>query len=142
MNKAKSGDLVSVKYRGKFTDGTIFDESDIDNPFNFTLGVGEVIPGFDNGIIGMSVGETKTINILSDEAYGPYEEDLVFVINRDEIDTIENIKVGDILELPMQDQNSLFATVIEISEDDITINANHELAGKDLIFEVELLAIN
>jgi FKBP-type peptidyl-prolyl cis-trans isomerase 2 len=142
MNKAQIGDNVSVKYVGKLTDGTIFDESEGDNHFTFTIGSDEVIPGFENGIIGMEVGDTKTIEIPVEDAYGVHNEELVFAIDREDVDAEQELQIGDVLELPMKDGNSLFANVVEISDDEITIDANHELAGQDLVFEIELLTIN
>ncbi|GAB1370063.1 peptidylprolyl isomerase [Candidatus Kapaibacterium sp.] len=140
--KAELGNTVSVKYTGKLTDGTIFDETDNENPFVFTLGENMVIPGFENGILGMSVGESKTINISVDDAYGPHSEDLIFTVDKEDIQVDDQLQVGDVLEMPMPEGNSLFASIVEIGENEVSIDANHELAGEDLIFEVEILSIN
>lgn len=140
--KAELGNTVSVKYTGKLTDGTIFDETDNENPFVFTLGENMVIPGFENGILGMSVGESKTINISVDDAYGPHSEDLIFTVDKEDIQVDDQLQVGDVLEMLMPEGNSLFASIVEIGENEVSIDANHELAGEDLIFEVEILSIN
>lgn len=142
MTKAQMGSKVSVKYTGKLSDGSIFDSTDDGEYFKFTLGEDEVIPGFQDGILGMAVGEKKTLNIPVEEAYGQSSEELIFSIDREEIETDGQLQVGDLLELPMKDGQSLFANIIEINDTEITIDANHELAGKDLIFEVELMSID
>jgi FKBP-type peptidyl-prolyl cis-trans isomerase 2 len=141
MSNVEKGNRVTVKYVGKLSDGTIFDSTEEKEPFEFTVGSDEVIQGFDSGILGMSVGESKTIHIPVEQAYGQHSEDLVFAIDREDVDTEGELQIGDVLELPMKDGNSLYANIIEISDEEITIDANHELAGEDLIFEVELLSI-
>ena len=142
MKTAQIGNSVSVKYVGKLTDGTIFDATEDSEPFEFTIGADEVIPGFQDGIIGMSAGEKKVINIPVEEAYGVPSDYLIFNIEREDVDAAGELQVGDVLELPLKDGNSLFANIIELSDDELTIDANHELAGKDLIFEVEILSID
>lgn len=142
MKTVQNGDNVSVKYIGKLNDGSIFDQTEDDAPFTFTIGDEEVITGFEDGIIGMSVGEKKVINIPVEEAYGPVSDDLIFQIDREDVDAEQELQIGDVLELPLKDGNSLFANVVEITEEELTIDANHELAGQDLTFEVEVLSIN
>ncbi|MDX9790213.1 MAG: FKBP-type peptidyl-prolyl cis-trans isomerase [Candidatus Kapaibacterium sp.] len=142
MTKAQIGSNVSVKYTGKLTDGTIFDSTEDNQPFVFTIGNDEVIPGFENGIIGMNVGDTKTLNIPVDEAYGHKSEELIFAVPIEEIESENTLQIGDMLELPLKDGEALYAHIIEISDEEVIIDANHELAGHDLIFDVEILSIN
>ncbi|MBX3044350.1 MAG: FKBP-type peptidyl-prolyl cis-trans isomerase [Candidatus Kapabacteria bacterium] len=142
MTTAQIGSNVSVTYVGKLSDGSIFDSTDEKEPFTFTIGEGEVIPGFEDGIIGMSAGEKKIINIPVEEAYGPHSEDLIFNIAKDEVQTDGDLQVGDMLEMPLKDGNSLYANIVEVTEEELIIDANHELAGEDLTFEIELLSID
>lgn len=142
MAQAKAGDTVQVHYTGTLGDGTIFDSSAGRDPLEFRLGSGQVIPGFDNGIEGMNIGDKKTINIPSDDAYGPVVEDHVFQIERDEIPTEIPLEVGMTLNMH-QDGNPQPIPVIvrDVTAESVTLDANHPLAGQDLIFEVELVGI-
>lgn len=142
MTTAQIGNTVSVNYTGKLDDGTVFDSTDVKEPFNFTLGSDEVIPGFEDGIIGMAVGQTKIIRIPVDQAYGAHSDDLIFNVPKEEVDASGDLEIGDVLEMPLKDGNSLYANIVEITEDELVIDANHELAGEDLTFEVELLSID
>ena len=141
MNQVKNGDTVKVHYHGKLTDGTTFDSSEGRQPLEFEVGSGSVIPGFDNGVVGMSVGDKKTINIPSEEAYGEVEEDrfLEFPIDRFPPDL--KPEVG--MTLTMSDGNGQqFPVVISDVRDNVVIlDANHPLAGKDLVFDIELMDI-
>jgi len=122
---AVTGDTVKVHYTGTLDDGSVFDSSADREPFKFTLGSGQAIKGFDNGVSGMKVGEKKTIHVPVEDAYGPHREDLV-------------------LDIPVKDLPKDFvipATVINVSEDTVTMDANHALAGKNLTFEIELVEI-
>ncbi|WP_214040974.1 peptidylprolyl isomerase [Methanoculleus sp.] len=139
--QVKSGDRVLVHYAGTFDNGTVFDTSTGREPLGFTVGNGEVIAGFDAGVIGMRVGEEKTLHIPADQAYGPYREDLVFVFDPAEITGGENLTVGDQVGIPLQDGQVLPATVTGISPGAVTIDANHPLAGEDLTFTVSLVEI-
>ncbi|MDD2472533.1 MULTISPECIES: FKBP-type peptidyl-prolyl cis-trans isomerase [unclassified Methanoculleus] len=137
----KSGDPVTVHYTGTFENGTVFDSSADGEPLRFTVGRGEVIPGFEAGVVGMQVGETKTLHIPADQAYGPYREDLVFDVDPAGITGGENLTVGETVELTLPDGRVLPAQVAGISPDAITIDANHRLAGEDLTFTVSLVGI-
>lgn len=141
MATVQIGNHVSVSYVGKLDDGTIFDSTEEKEPFEFTLGNDEVIPGFEDGIVGMSVGETKTIIIPVDQAYGLYSDELIFNVPKEDVETSGDLEIGDMLEMPLKDGNSLYASVIEITDDELVIDANHELAGENLTFEIELLNI-
>ena len=140
MAQAKTGDTVRVHYSGSLDDGTEFDSSREREPLEFTLGEGRVIPGFELAVVGMNEGESKTITIPSKEAYGPYRDDLVIVVDRKSLPDDLDPKKDEILELRQGDQ-SFGARVIDVAPDNITLDANHNLAGKDLTFVLELVEI-
>ena len=141
MSKVKIGDTVSVNYTGKFEDGTIFDTSLVEGrePIKAKIGEKQVIPGFENGLIEMSVGESKTIEIEADDAYGPYRPEMVFDIPKTQFP--EGISVGDILSAQSQ-MGPVNVTVLEITEETVKIDSNHPLAGKKLIFDLEVVGID
>jgi len=139
--QAESGDTVRVHYNGRLEDGTEFDSSVGREPLQFTLGEGSMIPGFEKAVIGMSLGQSKTVEIPADEAYGPYREELVLVVDRGELPPDLEPEVGQQLQMQQADGRVISVTVIEVSESSVTLDANHHLAGKDLIFEIQLVEI-
>jgi len=139
--QAKTGDTVKVHYTGTLKEGSVFDTSLDREPLEFTLGRGQLIPGFEQAVIGMTVGESKTVNIPVDQAYGPYNNELISVIDRDKLPEGMNPEVGQQLQAQQPDGQTRIVTVIDISETSITVDANHPLAGKDLTFEIELIEI-
>ena len=140
---AKEGDTVKVHYTGTLDDGTVFDTSEGSEPLEFTIGAGNVITGFDEAVKGMRTGEKKTVNIPSDQAYGPYQEDLVFVVDRSQLSSdLDNVEVGQQLNMQHETAGKIVVVVVAVSETTITIDANHPLVGKDLTFEIELIEIN
>ena len=139
--QAKTGDTVKVHYTGTLEDGSVFDTSLDREPLEFTLGQGQLIPGFEQAVIGMRIGESKTVNIPVDLAYGPYNDELISVIDRDKLPEGMNPEVGQQLLAQQPDGQTGIVTVIDISETSVTIDANHPLAGKDLTFEIELIEI-
>ena len=141
MTQAKSGDTVKVDYTGKLEDGTVFDTSASREPLQFSIGSGQIIPGFDQAVIGMNVGDKKTVNIPSDEAYGPHLEDRVLEVNQDQIPKHLNLEVGQQVQVPQKDGSKMFFVVTNISETSVTLDGNHPLAGKDLIFDIQLVEI-
>ena len=138
----KNGDKVKVDYTGKLDDGTVFDTTEGRQPLEFEVGSGKVIPGFENGIIGMELGEKKTIKIEAKDAYGDHKENLVAEIDKKHLPKDMEPKVGLQLEIKQENGQNIFAVIKKVSDDTITIDANHPLAGKDLTFEVELVEIN
>lgn len=138
---AKIGDTVKVHYTGKLEDGSIFDSSVNSEPLQFTLGDNMVIAGFDKAVVGMGLGESKTIGIPMDEAYGPYHSELVQEVNRTDIPTDMDLQVGQRLQAQREDGQLVVITVIEVSESTVKLDANHPLAGKDLFFDIELVEI-
>lgn len=140
-DRAKSGDLVKVHYTGTFDNGTVFDSSMGGEPLEFTVGGGEMIPGFDAAVVGMRIGETKTVRIPADQAYGPYQEELVFVTDPAGITGGENLTVGDQVAITLADGRAIPGRVTTISPGEVTIDANHPLAGEDLTFVINLVEI-
>lgn len=149
MAQAKSGDKVKVHYTGRLEDGTVFDSSECadDNcgcetgPLEFTIGEGQVIPGFERAVEGMSIGETKTVNIPVADAYGTRQDELVAQVPRSDLPQGMSPEVGQQLEVTQEDGSSFPVLVIEVTDDSITLDANHPLAGKDLTFDLKLVAI-
>jgi len=141
MVQAKSGDIVKVHYTGTLEDGTVFDTSVEREPLEFTLGQGQLIPGFEQAVIGMKVGDLKTIEIPADQAYGPHRDDLILVIERDQLPVDLDPKVGQQLQMMQADGRSIVVTITDVFETTVTIDANHPLAGKKLTFEIELVEI-
>jgi peptidylprolyl isomerase len=139
---AQRGDTVSVHYRGTLSDGTEFDSSAGSDPIRFTLGAGEVIPGFETAIEGMSAGEKKTETIAAANAYGEHQEELVFTVERNQMPEGSDVDVGDLLRIGFPDGSSASVQVAALDDDSVTLDANHPLAGKDLTFELELVSID
>lgn len=137
----KKGDKIKVHYHGKLSNGETFDSSEGREPLEFEVGSGMVIPGFDEGVTGMTVGEKKTISIPFAEAYGPQNPDMLVEMPKDRFPPEMEIEVG--MPLVMSDQNGqqFQVTVTEVKEESIMLDANHPLAGKDLTFDLELVEI-
>lgn len=141
MAKAKKGDNVKVHYTGKLKDGSIFDTSVERDPLQFVLGGGMVIAGFDQGVEGLSVGESVTVNISPEQGYGPHRPEMLLVIPRAQFPAHLSAQVGDKYQVPDPTGRVSVLTVTDVSDENVTLDANHELAGKDLIFEIKLIEI-
>ena len=141
MQQAKSGDKVKVHYHGKLTNGETFDSSEGRAPLEFEVGGGMVIKGFDEGVTGMKVGDKKTVNIPFDQAYGPRNSEMLVEFPKDRFPKDMELEVG--LSLMMTDgSGQQFPVVVtEVKEDVVVLDANHPLAGQDLIFDIELVEI-
>ena len=139
--QATNGNIVQVHYTGTLADGTVFDTSVDREPLEFTLGAGQMIPGFEQAVPGMKVGESKTITIPAADAYGPRRDDMIIEVNREELPDGLDPKVGEQLPMTRTDGGISMVTVIKVAEKTITIDTNHPLAGKDLTFEIELVQI-
>ncbi|MBC8276256.1 MAG: peptidylprolyl isomerase [Chloroflexi bacterium] len=140
-SQARNGDVVQVDYTGKLADGTVFDSSVERGPLEFTLGAGQVIPGFEKAVLGMKVGEQKTVTIPADEAYGPYRDEQVVELPREKLPSDMTPEVGQQLVMRQSDGSEIVVVITEVSDETVTIDANHPLAGKDLTFEIELVKI-
>ncbi len=141
MAQAKVGDVVRVHYKGYFDDGTVFDTSRNAEPFEFTLGNEMVIPGFENAILGMEVGDVRTVEISPEEGYGERREDLVIEIDKNQVPPEIQPEVGMMLQLQSGQGEAIPVMVSAIGETTITLDGNHPLAGKKLNFEIELVEI-
>jgi peptidylprolyl isomerase len=139
MAQAKRGDTVKVHYVGTFEDGTVFDTSREREPLPFTIGQGEVIPGFEEAVIGMNPGESKKIVIPAENAYGPRHEEMVLVVDRQHLPEGVDPQVGQQYQIPQSDGQSIIVTVTDTSESSVTLDGNHPLAGRELTFEIELI---
>jgi peptidylprolyl isomerase len=141
MAQVKQGDTVKVHYTGKLEDGTVFDSSQDREPLQFTVGQGQIIPGFEEPIVGMNPGEAKTITAPAEKAYGPRRDEMVVVVDRDQFPPDIEPEVGERLQLRQPDGTSVVVTIADVSDAEVTLDANHPLAGKDLIFDVEVVEI-
>lgn len=140
MNEAKTGDTVRINYTGTLTDGTQFDSSVGREPLEFELGSGQIITGLDREVEGMKIGDKTTVTIAATDAYGPHDEQKVQNVPRDSIPAEIELQPG--MQLQAQTpQGPIALVVVNIDEAEVTVDANHPLAGKDLIFEVELVEI-
>ena len=141
-NGAKSGDMVTINYTASLTNGTVFDTTLNATPLTFIVGQGRVIKGLDEGVVGMSQGETRTINIPMAKAYGPYNNALVHVMNRSALPADVTPEVGGYLRITRQpDRATTFVKVINVTPSTFTLDENHELVGQDLVFVVKMVQI-
>lgn len=141
MSLPKKGDTVKVHYTGKLKDGSVFDSSANREPLAFTLGGGNMIPGFEQAVEGMDVGERKTAEIPSGQAYGEKRQDMIITVPRENVPGDINPEVGQQLAIQQQGGQQVPVTVTEVNDEQVVLDANHPLAGKDLIFEIELVEI-
>lgn len=142
MTQAKSGDKVTVHYTGTLADGSEFDSTREADALEFTIGDGELIKGFDDAVTGMAIGETKTVTIPAEEAYGTANEEMIFDIERSQFDESVTPELGQRFQFEAPDGQQIVVTITEIDGDQITLDANHPLAGEDLTFELELMTID
>ncbi len=141
MDLVKENDTIRVHYTGKLSNGEVFDSSEGRDPLEFTLGQGQIIPGFEKGVLNMKVSEKKTIEIPSNEAYGERREDMMQEVPKDQLPPEIDPKVGMGLVSKTPEGQEMRLTVAEVKDVSIVVDANHPLAGKDLTFEVELVEI-
>ncbi len=141
MAQAQLGNTVKVNYTGKLDDGTIFDSSVNRDPLQFSLGEGNVIAGFEEAVVGMSPGESKTVTIPSNQAYGPYQNELVIVVDQQQMPPELSVEVGQQLQIRQTEGQVVPVIVTEIADSKVTLDANHPLAGQDLTFDIELVEV-
>ena len=141
MSQVKENDTVKVHYTGKLTDGQVFDTSEGKDPIEFTLGQGQLIPGFEKGLLDMKVNEKKTITIPKEEAYGDPREDLVQEVEKSQLPEEIKPEVGMGLVSKTPDGREMNLVVAEVKEETIVVDGNHPLAGKDLVFDLEVVEI-
>jgi peptidylprolyl isomerase len=141
MAQAKHGDTVKVHYTGKLEDGTVFDTSINRDPLQFTIGEGQIIPGFEQAVVGMNPGESKTTKVPADKAYGPQHKERVLLARRNQFPVDLKPEVGQKLQIRRTDGQTSVVTVTDVSESSVTLDANHPLAGKDLTFDIQLIEL-
>ncbi len=141
MPQAKRGDTVKIHYTGKLENETVFDSSVNREPLQFTIGAGKIIPGVEQSIIGMSPGESKTVKVSSDEAYGPHRSELVEEIERKKLPSYLELKPGKMLQIQQPNGQTIRVLITDVTESKVTLDGNHPLAGKELIFDIQLLEI-
>ncbi len=141
MAKAETGNKVKVHYKGSLKDGTVFDDSREREPLEFEIGGGTVIPGFEKAVVGMEPGETKEVTVPPGEAYGDYDEKLRFVFEKSQFPDDLELKPG--LRLNMKGENGKVAvfTVVDVLGDEVVLDGNHPLVGRELVFDIELMEI-
>ena len=140
MTEVTSGDTVSIHYTGTLKDGTVFDSSNGRDPLEFTVGSGQIVPGLDKAIPGMTIGDKKTVEVPCDEAYGPHNPQAQQAVPRAEIPADIPLEIGGQLQVGTP-QGPLIVTVAEVTDEQVVLDANHRLAGEDLIFNIELVEI-
>jgi peptidylprolyl isomerase len=141
MAQARTGDTVKVNYTGKLNDGTVFDTTTGRSPLEFTIGEGHLIPDFEQAVIGMAPGESKSVQIASENAYGPRRDEMVMTVERKDLPEGLEPQVNQKLQVQQPNNQPFVVTVTEVSEESITLDANHPLAGKDLTFDIHLAEI-
>jgi peptidylprolyl isomerase len=137
MSQVKDGDTVKVHYTGTLEDGTVFDSSDGRDPLEFTLGQGQLIAGFEKTVLGMTAGESRSVTIPAEEAYGPYRDEMVLAVPRSQFPPDMKPELGMQLQVG-QDEQTMVVTITGVSDEEVTLDANHPLAGKALTFSIEL----
>lgn len=142
MQQVKSGDTVKVHYHGRLTDGSTFDSSEGRDPLEFQVGSGQVIKGFDDGVTGMEVGQKKTIQIPADEAYGHKNDEMIVQFPKANFPPDLNPEVGMQLTMTNGSGQVIPVTILEVAEEHVVLDANHPLAGQELIFDIELVSIS
>ena len=141
MSEAKTGDTVKVHYTGKLTDGTVFDSSEGREPLEFEIGGRRLLQPFETGVIGMSIGESRTVTINPEEGYGQRRDDLVMEVDKANLPENLSVEQGQQLQMKHPDGNTFVVTVAAVGDTTVHLDANHPLAGQVLEFEIELVEI-
>lgn len=141
MQQVQNGDKIKVHYHGKLRSGETFDSSNGREPLEFTVGSGQVIKGFDEGVKGMTIGEKKTVEIPVVEAYGEKQQEMIIEFPKDQFPADMNPEVGMQLMMSNGSGQQFPVSVVEVKDDSVVLDANHPLAGQDLIFDLELVSI-
>ncbi|MFC3118572.1 FKBP-type peptidyl-prolyl cis-trans isomerase [Jhaorihella thermophila] len=141
MTQVKTGDTVRIHYKGTLSDGSTFDSSEGREPLEFQVGSGQIIPGLDKAIPGMEVGEKKVVEVPSSEAYGPVNPEMRQAVPREGIPPEIPLDIGTMLQMQTPQGQVVPVTVVDVTETEVTLDANHPLAGKDLTFAIELVEI-
>jgi peptidylprolyl isomerase len=139
MSEIKNGDVVRIHYTGKLADGTPVDTSRQGEPVEFEVGAGQILPGIDNHVQGMSVGERSTVTVPAAEAFGPHDETRVQKLPRSAFPADIQLAIGSRLQANTQDGQTIALTVVALDDEQATVDANHPLAGEDLVFDIEVI---
>ena len=142
MTEVKAGDTVRIHYTGTLSDGSVFDSSEGRDPLEFEVGSGMIIPGLDVALPGMTVGDKKKVEIDSADAYGPINPEMQQAVPRDGIPADIPLEPGTQLQMQTPDGQAMPVTVLAVTETEVTLDATHPLAGKDLTFDIELVSVN
>lgn len=141
MPQAQSGDTVLVHYTGTLDDGTVFDSSRERDPLKFKLGAGQVVPGFEEAVMGMETGERKSTTLAPEQAYGPRRDEMVIEVGREKLPDNLEPAVGQRLQMQPEGGQSFVVKISAVSDETVTLDANHELAGQALTFDLELVEV-
>jgi peptidylprolyl isomerase len=141
LSKAKNGDTVKVHYTGKLNDGSVFDSSENREPLEFQLGSGQLIPGFEKAVTGMTVGDSTTVTIPAKEAYGEVNEELILNVEKDRLPADIQPEIGMQLQVQQPNGEPVPVVISDVTDDLVILDANHPLAGKELIFDIEVVDI-
>jgi FKBP-type peptidyl-prolyl cis-trans isomerase 2 len=142
MKKVDNSDSVALHYKGTLTNGELFDSSEGRDPLKFEVGTGQVIPGFDKAVLGMEVEESKVFTIPAAEAYGDVKKELIYEIPKNSIPADLNPAKGQRLVSKLEDGREIPVTIMDVTEENIMLDANHPLAGQDLTFDIKIVAID
>lgn len=142
MTQAAKGNKVKVHYTGKLADGNVFDSSREREPIEFTVGAGQMIEGFDKAVEGMKVGDKQEVTIPSDKAYGPRVEEAIIAVPKEKLPQDMEPQVGMSVEAHSPEGQKQILVIVEVKDTEVVLDGNHPLAGKDLIFEIELMEVN
>lgn len=141
MSKAKNGDTVKVHYTGKLNDGSVFDSSENREPLEFQLGSGQLIPGFEKAVTGMTVGESTSVTIPANEAYGEVNDELILNVEKNRLPADIQPEIGMQLQVQQPNGQPVPVVISEVTDDHVKLDANHPLAGKELTFDIEVVEI-
>ena len=141
MPGVKQGDTVKVHYTGRLDNGDVFDTSVNGEPLQFTVGKRDIIAGFEQAVMGIMPGETKTTKISAHRAYGPHREDLVVEVDKKSINDDVSLQIGQLLQIKQPDEEEFTVTVTELSDQKVKLDANHPLASENLTFDINLIEI-
>jgi len=141
MTQAREDDTVRVHYTVRLDSDTVVGSTKDEEPLQFTLGKGQVVPGFEQAVVGMNSGESKTVLVPADQAFGPHLDEMVVVVDRGRLPEGLNPKEGDRIQLQSRSGETVTVAVMDVSESTVTIDGNHPLAGKDLIFDIEIIEV-
>lgn len=141
MSQVENGNTVKIHYTGKLDDGSVFDTSNGRDPLEFEVGAGKVIPGFEKEVMGMKLGDKKSFTIDPMEAYGPRRDELVAQVPKGDFPENMELEIGQELQVRQPDNSVIRVIVADLGEENVTLDANHPLAGQALTFEIELVEI-